>query len=1667
MFNLKKIVSMVCVTALLGVNLLTGQQVYAKDSAAPAAEELNSDGNYLVKLKQEPNVNNFKDKNGLKNKKVKKLKSKLLSVQLNKNELENIKKDSEVDYIEKDSNVTISDSATGDDINNGSQTIPWGNHSIGADLINDSNKKGKNIKIAVLDTGISQHPDLSISGGVSYVDGTSDYHDDNGHGTHVSGTIAALDNNIGIEGVASQSLIYAVKVLDQNGSGSYSKVIEGIQWAIDNDIDIISMSFGGSENSQILHEALIEAKDKGIILVAAAGNKGIGEETEMSPALFPEVISVGAVTKSHKRSVFSSTGAEIDLVAPGTDILSTTNSGAYGELSGTSMSVPHVVGSAAAIWSDNPQLTSNEVVNKLYETATPLGEANQYGHGLINLAKAVGLTESPIEPYTNEDQQPSENTLPTLSDINKSDNLLFGYNKKLLDLKAKAKSEGNKPLAKKILQTYNDLLINNIELHELSDEVKSLSKDENVSQAMSDYYSHKETDFKKLEALYLNAIDLFNKQTKVESSEKDNQVTDTYEPNNNFEYAHTINPVNTYNSTISSSSDVDYYKFTSEKTGLVYVSLAVPTDKDYDFYVYNKDGYILSLGNTGAIGSAEGSFINVETEHTYYIGVQSHNLDFSDSAAYTLQLSNYILDPQILSLNNPIDVSLPQGYSVYQFTPNKSGNHKIFTGPYGGYGAANDTVLEVYTDAALTNQVASNDDSNGTTYSEINTSLISGFKYYIKIRNYRISDPLNARLMVQLDSPQISPISVFSPVDVTALAGESKIFKFSPPGFATYKIFTGNYGGEASTSVVNDTVLSAYLDPNLTQPISFNDDYNDSLFSQLLITTSLDLYIKVAGYDEGQLKARTTILPIEDPASELISLNTPVDTAKALGTNAYYHFTPDQSGVYRFYTSSYQNTGENNDTVLYLYDNATGHKLARNDDASEANSFSKIEYDLEAGKTYGIVIRNFSNWEYLRTRFQVESDINSDIDDAIPATWEEIYTDDLSSIYDVDYFKVEVTEPTSVHLNITSNKVTIEDIVGNQYGIFTPDNSDVFELGPGTYYAKVEFLSDDDSTSTMGSQSINYEVSHKRASVTYGSTETTTQAVQSFIDPSKPQLSDYATLDWYYSSDHASTLVQIINAKNYVVYEKTLDFLLGTCTPPGAPEYVKVSPCKHSFKWDGKVNTNLSFGIPVYNVFNGDLEYYYAKNGKYKIVIKPLDQYSKHAVVHSITVINQATTLTGIIPAPPVKMKKGSSQVAVTASNKGKCIECRNYFYKYVWNKTLQTPQETQYVGWSTSIYGPDGLQRFWKAAELFIYDPNKSAIDNLQNLISIPGMMVPVFDAANSVIYMMRGDEVNAALSAVSIIPFYGDGTMGIKMFRRVYNLAACINCFTAGTTVTTIDGEKPIEEIKIGDQVLSKNPYTGEVAYKGVEQLFEREVSSTWNITAGKEVISTTAEHPFWIVGKGWTLTKDLKAGDQFETYDGSKLYVEKVEISNNKSKVYNFSVADYHTYYISNLKILSHNTACLTPADYIAKKVSQYTSRLTEGTSGTILDRELIAAGISKPDVPEVSSWAAHHIIAKNINGNPDIEIAQAILAKYDIDINSAANGVWLPKLKGESGVLIDGTMVSTHNGYHVGDYFEYVREMLEEVQDDRDKVLLAIEQIRSDLLTNKIKLGNIDS
>ncbi|NGZ75316.1 S8 family serine peptidase [Saccharibacillus alkalitolerans] len=281
------------------------------------------------------------------------------------------------------------------------QTQDWGISKTKAPSAWTSGYTGKGVKVAVIDTGIAAHEDLAIAGGASVVSYTSSYSDDNGHGTHVAGIIGALNNGIGTVGIAPDASLYAVKALDQNGSGYLSDVVAGIDWSITNQMNIVNLSLGATSDSFSLKQVVDKAYAQGILVVAAAGNNGTADgsgDTVNYPARYDSAIAVAAVDSADQRGSFSATGSAIEAAAPGVNVLSTYLGNQYVKMSGTSMAAPYVAGDLALLKQAYPSLTHVELRAKLAGGVIDLGAAgrdNWFGYGLIQAPQSTGSQPAP------------------------------------------------------------------------------------------------------------------------------------------------------------------------------------------------------------------------------------------------------------------------------------------------------------------------------------------------------------------------------------------------------------------------------------------------------------------------------------------------------------------------------------------------------------------------------------------------------------------------------------------------------------------------------------------------------------------------------------------------------------------------------------------------------------------------------------------------------------------------------------------------------------------------------------------------------------------------------------------------------------------------------------------------------------------------------------------------------------------------------------------------------------------------------------------------------------------------------------------------------------------------------------------------------------------------
>ena len=265
------------------------------------------------------------------------------------------------------------------------------------------------VTIAIIDTGVDlDHPDLmsKLVAGYDFVNGDTIADDDHGHGTHCAGIAAALTNNgVGVAGVGYNSSVMPIKVLDANGSGSYSDIVSGIYWATDHGAKVISMSLGGSSGSSALQDAVNYAWDHGVLIVAAAGNSNVN--TPLYPAYYTNCIAVGSTDSADAKSSFSNFGDWVDVAAPGSSIYSTYPNG-YATMSGTSMATPHVAGLAGLVWEHRGVGAAVSTIRSAIETTCdPVGSWVVFGR--VNCASALAGGGGPTPIRT--DFAPTTDTL--------------------------------------------------------------------------------------------------------------------------------------------------------------------------------------------------------------------------------------------------------------------------------------------------------------------------------------------------------------------------------------------------------------------------------------------------------------------------------------------------------------------------------------------------------------------------------------------------------------------------------------------------------------------------------------------------------------------------------------------------------------------------------------------------------------------------------------------------------------------------------------------------------------------------------------------------------------------------------------------------------------------------------------------------------------------------------------------------------------------------------------------------------------------------------------------------------------------------------------------------------------------------------------------------------
>ncbi|MEM9103719.1 MAG: S8 family peptidase [Pseudomonadota bacterium] len=272
------------------------------------------------------------------------------------------------------------------------ETRPWGIRRVQAPG-SWGRSQGNGIKVCIIDTGIDRdHPDLDnnfVRGVNTYFGGSPE--DGNGHGTHVAGTIAAEKNTFGVVGVAPKAKLHIAAAFSPFGFSSDQAILSALDWCVSQNTRVINMSYGGGSSTQAEANAYRSAYNAGVVMVAATGNSGAGVPISY-PARYPWTIAVGATNQGNGVASFSQRGPQIDVVAPGVNVLSTAIGGGTTTLSGTSMATPHVTGAVANLLKFRPNLGVEAVRRALRNNALNLGSPgfdNASGSGLIRINRTL------------------------------------------------------------------------------------------------------------------------------------------------------------------------------------------------------------------------------------------------------------------------------------------------------------------------------------------------------------------------------------------------------------------------------------------------------------------------------------------------------------------------------------------------------------------------------------------------------------------------------------------------------------------------------------------------------------------------------------------------------------------------------------------------------------------------------------------------------------------------------------------------------------------------------------------------------------------------------------------------------------------------------------------------------------------------------------------------------------------------------------------------------------------------------------------------------------------------------------------------------------------------------------------------------------------------------
>ncbi|WP_165452771.1 S8 family serine peptidase [Paenibacillus thalictri] len=906
--------NMKAVTSVLKNEAVTGDVYSTRVSQAtydiPSQEKL-----FIIKFfDYEKGITSFREKKRVFSHSYKNIP--MVTAKLSQKDKEEIKLDNNVAFIEEDHYITKT--------SNIPQNLKEFNALETLGTFKKEEPYGPGVRVAILDTGIDvNNSQLQIAGGISFIPTEPSYSDYNGHGTHVAGIFSTISGITG--GGQSWVELFSEKVMDRNGKGTYSGVIQAVDWAIDQKMDIISMSFTGDEYSPALKEVMERASEKGILLIAPSGNEGRGEV--LYPAAFPTVLAVGAVDQNNKLAYFSNTGREIDLVAPGVNVKSLYLNNEFTSLSGTSMAVPHVAGVAALIKKEHTQFSNEDLTSIIKKTATRLGEPQKYGKGLVNAARALEVA-SRYKPHVKGKTSVSDSVYSavysTMSSVQKSLIQAAGYTipgslnnnsiQTAFQIALNSNSFSTSIIAgeAKYFKITNDNGWRNIGINVTvtpspggSLSCKVINPQDNKSMRCNDLRAGRDLSINTANDFFYVQVNGYNSTDYVLSLEIKADLDTIFEPNETFDQAKSIEVGASYPAWIWDKYDEDFYEFIAPMDGVMEIKLYADGVSPFAA-MYNSNREIVGYIEDYEITNDSRSQIRVNAGQKYYLEIYSDNpVKYS---FYVRQLDLIHNSSLNLKTNQPLDID-SAGPVVVTYSFDTSTPVTFYTDRYGGYGPLTDVEMYLFEDAELTKKIEpanyfsdiKSDESNKVNIFIADFEAISNHTYYLKVIP-RNGSNVHLRLGVAQEAFINSPINYSWIIDY-APNGWSKYYKFTAPRSGEYKFIFDrtddmSYSYASYVSFCNDAYAAVCPEGSY---ISSGEIKNKTLF------IGKDTPVFVGVYPTADSKIRFSIVESMDPNEVLINtIEEGSNEFNILFNNLYSNpttllsFTPIATGLYSF-----------------------------------------------------------------------------------------------------------------------------------------------------------------------------------------------------------------------------------------------------------------------------------------------------------------------------------------------------------------------------------------------------------------------------------------------------------------------------------------------------------------------------------------------------------------------------------------------------------------------------------------------------------------------------------------------------------------------------------------------------------------------------------------------